>query len=124
MRKKEREVIGGILVLDQLSKYFFFKSEMAVINQGVSFSLLSHCSIVSLLGLTFFCLFLLHFYKGSFGVKLMMIGGLSNLFDRFFYEGIVDFIRLPYLPVFNLADIAIVTGTLFFAVDLIKAKSL
>lgn len=42
-------------------------------------------------------------------------GGLGNAFDRLFRDldgGVVDFIDLHVWPVFNVADIAIVTGAL------------
>lgn len=45
---------------------------------------------------------------------LIAFGGLSNLFDRVAYGGVVDFISLSYAayywPTFNIADISIVCG--------------
>lgn len=56
-------------------------------------------------------------------VALIAGGGLGNLIDRIFYDGhVVDFMQIGYSPlrtgVFNVADMAITTGTgimLFFA---------
>lgn len=46
---------------------------------------------------------------------IVLGGGLGNAFDRLFRDeggGVVDFIDLHFWPVFNMADIAIVTGAL------------
>lgn len=39
-------------------------------------------------------------------------GAGSNLFDRLWRDGVVDFIDFRFWPVFNLADVAIVIGAL------------
>ena len=47
------------------------------------------------------------------GLALSVAGGVSNLVDRFNYGFVRDFIDLAILPVFNLADVAIITGVIF-----------
>lgn len=41
-------------------------------------------------------------------------GSISNIYDRFSYGGVIDFIQLSYndwvFPIFNIADVAIVGG--------------
>ncbi|MGM0440809.1 MAG: signal peptidase II [Elusimicrobiota bacterium] len=44
--------------------------------------------------------------------SLILGGALSNLWDRIFYEGVVDFINLKVWPVFNIADTAITMAAL------------
>ncbi len=48
------------------------------------------------------------------GELLVVAGSISNLVDRVFYGGVVDFIHFHYAgwswPVFNIADMAIVLG--------------
>lgn len=56
------------------------------------------------------------------GGGLMLGGGISNLFDRFFYGGVLDFISLPLVPVFNLADALIVSGVLVLLVDFFRGQ--
>jgi len=49
-----------------------------------------------------------------FPESLVFLGSLSNIFDRFVYGGVIDFIAVDFgswtFPLFNLADCAIVLG--------------
>ncbi|OPZ64394.1 MAG: Lipoprotein signal peptidase [Firmicutes bacterium ADurb.Bin506] len=45
-----------------------------------------------------------------FGVSLAVGGALGNLIDRVRFGGVFDFIEVSPLPIFNLADMAIVFG--------------
>ncbi len=50
--------------------------------------------------------------SGHVGLGLLVGGGMGNLYDRVFRDGlVVDFIDVRIWPVFNLADVGIVTGT-------------
>lgn len=45
----------------------------------------------------------------EYGVVLfILIGAVSNLLDRFLYNGVIDFITISFWSVFNLADMYIV----------------
>ncbi len=66
-----------------------------------------------------FCLYSFVRYHNNFGVMcelMVCAGAFSNLLDRLLYGGVVDFILLSYKsfswPVFNIADLVIVTGIL------------
>lgn len=132
MRKKERKIVGwwvaaGVVVIDRLTKFFFLNFSLALINQGVSWSLQP-----SFLGPNFLLLFnlilnacfliLIICFPRKIGFWLVFAGGLSNLIDRWLYGGVVDFIRLPLVPVFNFADFAICLGVVLLIVDLLKPK--
>jgi len=60
-----------------------------------------------------YCLFL----------SLLFVGAVSNLYDRFFYGGVADYIDLSWWPVFNLADITITIGTIGLVVLLLRQKN-
>ena len=139
------------LGLDQYTKYFIssnfelgdgagflkgFIDIQYIHNTGGAWGLLSGNTLI-LLGLT--CLimvFLIIYYvkwgRGSkllfWAVCLVISGGIGNLIDRVFRGGkVIDFLHFefyPTFPVFNVADIAVVTGAglliLYFVLDTIK----
>jgi len=57
---------------------------------------------------------------------LVLSGSLSNLLDRFFHGGVVDFILISYgnysWPMFNFADICIVIGIGAMVFDVYKRE--
>ncbi|HUW24081.1 MAG TPA: signal peptidase II [Patescibacteria group bacterium] len=136
MREKERTVnkalpggLIGIWLADRLSKLFFLRNSQAIVNQGLSWGVALTFSTPFLIFLSLliliFCGFLFLFWPlRRFELALIFIGGLSNLIDRLFLGGVVDFIHLPFVPVFNLADITIGFGGLLLLVDLLKTKKL
>jgi signal peptidase II len=135
MREKEGTVklisLGwflGVLLFDRLTKFFFLKNSRIIINRGVSWGIAATFSpalltLFSLLILAF-CSLLLFVYPRKFGLWLIAAGGAANLLDRIFYGGVVDFISLPLLPAFNLADVAICLGGFFLLVDFLKTQKI
>lgn len=53
-------------------------------------------------------------------LNFVIAGGVSNLLDRIFRGGVIDFIKVLDFPIFNIADISIVIGCVLFAVYIIK----
>ncbi|MDZ7726990.1 MAG: signal peptidase II [Dehalococcoidia bacterium] len=47
-----------------------------------------------------------------FGLALMLGGAVGNLIDRLIAGEVVDFLKFPYWPAFNVADSAITIGVL------------
>lgn len=62
----------------------------------------------------------------TFAETLVLVGGTSNFFDRLMYGGVVDFIDVHYaqwwFPVFNLADVWIVTGVFLMLVHMFVTR--
>ena len=102
-------------------------------NNGAAWSILENKRILLLI-ITVFALFLINKYMNKEKLtKLecftygMIIGGiLGNLFDRIFYEEVIDFIDFRIFgynyPIFNLADCFIVIGIFILIIMTIKGE--
>lgn len=54
--------------------------------------------------------------------SLIIAGAASNLIDRLRYEYVVDMIVLTSWPVFNLADVMILGGVVWLAINILRKK--
>lgn len=138
MRKETKNLIlinlgiFFLFLIDRLSKWLarhflgqgesfvylkFFRLEL-YLNKGIAFSVPFSAPLLFFInGLILLSLFT--FLVGAYrkknlfaigGLTLIVVGALSNLLDRISHEAVVDFINLRVLPIFNLADIMIITG--------------
>jgi len=53
-------------------------------------------------------------------IFILIFGAVSNLFDRFKYSFVVDYLDLKYFTVFNMADIMIVASVIVLIIINIK----
>lgn len=140
--------VGGIIFLflvDRLLKYwalnYWVNKEFVIIknilqlelfqNLNIAFSiplpqnLIIVITILFIGGLTYY-LFILNYRKGQVVLKtsllLIIAGGISNLYDRLQYGFVVDYINIPYFPVFNLCDVMISAGAVLIAVFVFKHR--
>ncbi len=49
-----------------------------------------------------------------FSFILILAGAVWNLYDRIIYNGVRDFIDIRMIPIFNVADVFITIGVLYF----------
>lgn len=132
-----------IISLDQLTKriatnWFFKEIEInyefwltikskIVWNKGISFSMFSdsyyniliYLAIIISIGLVFASWYKAKEKTDIIAWGLIMGGGLSNLFDRWFFGAVLDFIAISFnqhnFPIFNFADMAITIGTIIIS---------
>ncbi|MBO8159422.1 signal peptidase II [Thermosyntropha sp.] len=55
----------------------------------------------------------------KYALGLIAGGALGNLVDRIFYKSVIDFISVGWWPVFNIADIGIVVGSIVIFIFLL-----
>jgi signal peptidase II len=132
-----------IVGLDQLTKYSMlmsattykitsFLSLHVQLNRGISWGMFHSENDLFFFFITFLiCCFIGGFLHHTFmryqeGLVIfpevaVIAGACSNLFDRFFHAGVVDFIFFSWrhwsFPLFNVADVAIVLGIFFILLE-------
>lgn len=112
----------GILIItvffDFMSKNIAIESEAFIKNEGIMMSALAHLPLIiksvylSTIGVFLLAIYILITFYFTFktkkfyvGASLFLAGVLGNVLDRIRFGYVVDFIQLPSLPVFNLADV-------------------
>lgn len=116
-----------LVIVDQTSKLFSLYYLPYKINQGGSWGLdlgSRYIYMAILLVVTIFFLYLFKTLKDSVSrhsVILILSGSASNLVDRFFRGGVVDFISIKIWPTFNLADVFITVGVIVIGYRVLKS---
>ena len=122
-------LILSLIVLDRLTKYFALNSSQLFKNPKLYFISFNSTLLYFLIGATLFLLLFFFFrswQKNNFllmiGFSLIILGGLSNLFDRIIFGYVIDWLRVFFLPIsiFNIADLMIVGGIITLIGILIK----
>ena len=102
-------------------------------NTGGPWSLFdSHIEVFVIITFVIFLLEFLYFKKRpmkhpleKISVMLINAGAIGNLFDRIFRGYVVDMIEVTFIeyPVFNFADICVVSGAILFCIYMFFDKS-
>ncbi|MBN1549394.1 signal peptidase II [Candidatus Babeliales bacterium] len=135
---------GAILLLDRITKWIVlhyleneyictsFLSFDLVVNRGISWGMFHSTNqamfmLVTTLVMGVIVFLISHAYTrwsdsfAIYGEIMVLAGALSNLFDRFMYRGVIDFIEVTtgkYVwPSFNVADIAIFFGVMLMLIS-------
>ena len=118
---KPFNVVIAVVFVDQLSKLLaiYFYGDV-VKNRGGAFGIFAQqnllftlISVVIVTGLILFALKKSHGLTNMamrYALLLVIGGGISNILDRILRGYVIDFIKLPLWPSFNLADGAICVG--------------
>lgn len=123
-------VLSGVSEITIIKNFFSF---LYIENKGAAFGIfqnktvfLTIITVIIMIGIVYYIVR----YKPSnifvnVALSLIISGALGNLIDRIYYRYVVDFISLHYkevyyFPVFNVADIMVVLGTIILVFCLLR----
>lgn len=121
--------LSGSSEITVIKNFFSF---FYVENKGAAFSILEgktvFLSAFTIIILVCIVVYLVKYKPNKFvkvSLSFIVGGALGNLIDRIKYGYVVDFISVHYkdayyFPIFNVADIMVVAGTLLLVVCLLK----
>jgi len=129
-----------VVIVDQIIKYAFVHgfelkgsciSLVLAYNKGVAFSMLSflgeylkYLQVALILGAIIYLLYKKEVFETYYiSIALILAGGFSNIADRFFREGVVDYVYWHCgfdFAIFNFADVMIDLGVLIILLKNIK----
>ena len=137
-------IITILIVIDQLSKFLiiflvpegigndYLKIE-TVKNTGMAFGF-NEGNVRNIFLTIFVLAIVINFIKNQLErldkktiitLSLVLAGGISNLIDRFFRVGVLDFIKIYKFPTFNIDDLYVIIGwvlLIIFLIDFSKKK--
>lgn len=109
-----------VILVDQSTKYLVIHNAWPYIyNTGIAFSLPINNLLATIISIALVLILLAYryqLYQGKqtnfFNLSLALVtgGAISNVLDRLHNPGVIDFIKLPFWPTFNIADVAVCTG--------------
>jgi len=115
MVKKLFTISLFIFLIDRILKIYFLSSEFFYsLNTGAAFSLLQGWNTFLII-FSFLVIIIILYHRDNkkleTGMAFLLGGTLSNLVDRVFYHGVIDYIYFDFINnVFNLADVANIIG--------------
>ena len=128
---------SNLAIGESLFEMGFFRL-IRVHNTGAAFGLFQGQSflltIIALVGVATLLLYTLFFHRklpflgnrlGKLALGLVLGGTVGNLIDRIYLGYVTDFIAVGIWPAFNIADSAIVVGTIILAyslIDLVRVR--
>lgn len=119
-------IFAIILITDQALKWFIIKNQSGLVldNDRLFFGFVGNNVIAlttSILALVGFWLIVFRKDSNYLALSLIFGGAFSNIVDRIFRGGVVDYLNVLYWSI-NLADIAIVAGIVWYGYSLFASK--
>lgn len=111
----------ALSVILQITNFFIYKNLSFSLNPNFIFGLVYGNILAIIISTTILILILIFSNKYLvFGFPLVIGGLISNIADRFFYSGTIDYLRLWIIPTFNLADVLIIVGATLIVLKIIR----
>ena len=125
-----------LVILDQISKFYFFGKSIYIFkyfsitstfNTGITFGIFKGYNILFIFIILLIIGFVIYLYKKdkkySLAYGFILAGAFGNLIDRVFRGFVVDFIDFRIWPIFNLADAFVTMGVLLLIYYLWRDKN-
>lgn len=114
----------SILLTLQLVNFFVFKYSSFSLNNQMVFGLAGNNITAYLVSLLIFTILVFFYLKQilTLEIGLVLAGLLSNVLDRVFYGGVIDYFSIFFIPKFNLADILIVVGSIILVYKIVRSS--
>ncbi len=116
--KMPYEIIPNFFYINRVSNTGGAFSIMAGTGANIAFMVLG---VIALIYIDRKLISEIRTFIGDIGVSLLYGGILGNVFDRFLYGKVIDFISFKfgsyYFPIFNFADVFICMGIIFVLID-------
>jgi len=116
-RGEERDLVAGIKLVN-------------VRNSGVAFGQLQNAGAIVAVVIALALLALLAYFARNrtrpwiwLPTGMLLGGALGNIVDRLREGAVIDFLKLPYWPAFNVADSAITIGVIVLVVVMERADA-
>lgn len=112
-----------VVFFDQLFKLLLrmFLPSKIFINQNYIFGFYFDINTIYLILFLFLILVWGYYSREKLGQALIFSGGVSNVIDRIYFGGVIDF-NFEKLIAFNFADIAIAAGVVYVLIQLHKRE--
>ncbi len=101
--------------IDRIVKYFalnipaFFGG--VFVNENFAWGIpISNNTVLVFMSFAIASLAVLSIKSKNLAFLILIMGALSNLIDRIFYGGVIDYIHVPFGGIINLADIMVFLG--------------
>lgn len=114
-----------LLAILQLVDYLFYSSNIAQINNKFVFGYIGNNILAAAIAVIFLILIYLFIPKSkniTISYVFLASAVLSNVFERLFYAGVLDYIKIWFIPTFNLADIFIVISVVVISFRILQKK--
>ena len=127
-----------LIIIDQISKVVIqyryenpignFIGIELVQNMGMAFGLNSG-NTKNIILTSYIIVIIINFVKNqkdridtetAVAISMILAGGISNLLDRIIRGGVIDFIKIKYFAIFNIADCYIVLGWILLIIMFVK----
>lgn len=119
-------LLAGLIFIDQLTKHLIrLYGGFYLCNQGIAWGINFPGSAfwmlwIGIIALIVFAIATRDPDSNPYCLIIILSGAISNIIDRLVFGCVIDFIDVHVWPVFNMADIFIVFGGLWFLAKYLK----